>query len=220
MGWLDGIFLKYRTAQDTGVDVPQRSKTNYVGLTVTDDAANDATIVTGGTGGVNVKDEGTPIAGNPHTTFNFVGAGVAATNVGGVATITVGGSSAPTQTTLLNNNTQGNGAFPNTVSSNFKNVAFTAGAGPILFVVSGTGGRGDGTGPLDLEFLIDGSTVKRSTNYAPSVGFHVSFRPLYWTATLSPGAHTVGVNITTANWGGGQCFSDNNDFASIEMFQY
>lgn len=39
-----------------------------------------------------IQDEGTPVAGNPHSTLNFVGAGVAVTNGGGgVATITIAG---------------------------------------------------------------------------------------------------------------------------------
>lgn len=37
----------------------------------------------GGGGGVTVEDEGTTVAGGPHTTFNFTGAGVVATNSGG-----------------------------------------------------------------------------------------------------------------------------------------
>jgi hypothetical protein len=42
--------------------------------------------------GVAVEDEGTPVAGGPHTTLNFVGTGVTATDGGGgTATITVSG---------------------------------------------------------------------------------------------------------------------------------
>jgi hypothetical protein len=51
----------------------------------------------GGGGGVNVDNQGAPIAGNPHTTLNFVGANVIAADAGGgVATITV--SSNPNNT--------------------------------------------------------------------------------------------------------------------------
>jgi hypothetical protein len=39
--------------------------------------------------GVDVQDEGSPVTGNPHATINFVGSGVTATDVAGVATITV-----------------------------------------------------------------------------------------------------------------------------------
>lgn len=41
--------------------------------------------------GVTVQSSGTPIAGNPHTIFNFTGAGVTTTDVGGVATVTIPG---------------------------------------------------------------------------------------------------------------------------------
>lgn len=47
----------------------------------------------GGTSGVDVEDEGVPLVDNPYTTLNFVGAGVTATDVGGVATITIPGAS-------------------------------------------------------------------------------------------------------------------------------
>lgn len=50
-----------------------------------------------GTTGVNVEDEGTPVTGTPHTTLNFAGAGVTASNAGGgTALITIpGGSGTP-----------------------------------------------------------------------------------------------------------------------------
>ncbi len=47
----------------------------------------------GGGGGVDLEDEGTPVTGNPHSTLNFVGAGVTVTDVAGVGTITVPGAS-------------------------------------------------------------------------------------------------------------------------------
>jgi hypothetical protein len=39
--------------------------------------------------GVNVQDEGTALTGNPHAAVNFVGAGVAVTDVAGVATVSI-----------------------------------------------------------------------------------------------------------------------------------
>ncbi len=48
MSWLDALFLKYRTVRTSGVDVPQRSSTNYIGMIVTDDPVNDQTNVTNG----------------------------------------------------------------------------------------------------------------------------------------------------------------------------
>jgi hypothetical protein len=39
--------------------------------------------------GVTVQDEGTALTGNPHAAVNFVGAGVAVTDVAGVATVSV-----------------------------------------------------------------------------------------------------------------------------------
>ena len=45
-----------------------------------------------GDGGVNVNDDGAPIAGNPHSTLNFVGGGVQAIDAGGgVANVTIPG---------------------------------------------------------------------------------------------------------------------------------
>ncbi len=47
----------------------------------------------GGGGSATIQDEGTPLAGSPHTTYNFVGAGVSVANAGGgVATITIAGN--------------------------------------------------------------------------------------------------------------------------------
>lgn len=43
-------------------------------------------------GGVTMQDEGTPIAGDPRGTLNFVGSGVSVTDVGGVGTVTVPGN--------------------------------------------------------------------------------------------------------------------------------
>lgn len=50
-----------------------------------------AALTSGAAGGIQVDDEGTPIAGNPHTEVNFVGDGVTVTNVAGVATVTIPG---------------------------------------------------------------------------------------------------------------------------------
>ncbi len=44
-----------------------------------------------GPGGITLEDEGAPVAGNPHHTINFVGAGVVATDVAGVGTVTIPG---------------------------------------------------------------------------------------------------------------------------------
>ena len=56
---------------------------------------NDGADGADGTGSAPVQDEGSEIVATP-TAFNFVGAGVVVTNVGGVATVTiVGGSAAP-----------------------------------------------------------------------------------------------------------------------------
>jgi hypothetical protein len=45
------------------------------------------------TGGVSLQDEGAPVPGNPHSTLNFVGTGVTATDAGGgVASIAVPGN--------------------------------------------------------------------------------------------------------------------------------
>lgn len=45
----------------------------------------------GGILGVDIEDEGIAIPNNPHTTLNFTGPGIVATDVAGVATITVAG---------------------------------------------------------------------------------------------------------------------------------
>lgn len=45
----------------------------------------------GGVVGIDVEDEGVALAGNPYSTMNFVGAGVTATDVGGVATVNIPG---------------------------------------------------------------------------------------------------------------------------------
>lgn len=62
-------------------------------LTATGDGFH-ATWETGGSGsaGVTVQEEGSPVGTPPSTTMNFVGAGVLATGVGAIATITISGS--------------------------------------------------------------------------------------------------------------------------------
>lgn len=66
--------------------------------TVRTDGTTDGLVVlirsAGSGGSLAVQDEGSAVAGAPHSTMNFVGAGVTATNAGGgVATITIPGGS-------------------------------------------------------------------------------------------------------------------------------
>ena len=71
----------------------------------------------GGTGGVIVDNQGSPIAGNPHTTFNFTGAGVTAADAGGgVATITIPGAvGVPSGYVLVGNTNPSTGNLSPTV---------------------------------------------------------------------------------------------------------
>jgi hypothetical protein len=62
----------------------------------TDGTANGLTQVVsgGGSSGVTLEDEGSAVAGGPHTTLNFTGAGVSVANAGGgEATVTISGGS-------------------------------------------------------------------------------------------------------------------------------
>lgn len=52
MSWLDQFLLAVRQVAQSGVGFPQRGTLDFVGATVTDDEANDATIVTIGSGGI------------------------------------------------------------------------------------------------------------------------------------------------------------------------
>ncbi len=58
MAWLNDLFLKYRTILADGFPMPRRKNTNFVGGTITDDPANDATTVAfsggGGSGQITV----------------------------------------------------------------------------------------------------------------------------------------------------------------------
>jgi hypothetical protein len=57
-----------------------------------------ATDTPAGTTGVDVENQGVPLANNPYTTLNFTGAGVVASDAGGgVADITIGGGAGLTQ---------------------------------------------------------------------------------------------------------------------------
>jgi hypothetical protein len=84
----------------TGVPVPSTTLVQTDRATITGDGSHQhpLTAIGGGGGGIIVEDEGVPIAGNPHMTMNFVGAGVAATDVAGVATVTVPGGPALSDT--------------------------------------------------------------------------------------------------------------------------
>ena len=64
--------------------------------------------VAGGSGYATVQDEGTPLTAR--TTMNFVGAGVVASDVGGVTTVTISGAGAGSTTTGVS--TIDFGAFP------------------------------------------------------------------------------------------------------------
>ena len=68
--------------QEEGSPLTQRSKLNFIGtvVTVTDDAGNDATLVTiaGGGAGHTIEDEGTALTSR--TKLNFVGSGVTVTD--------------------------------------------------------------------------------------------------------------------------------------------
>ena len=73
------------TIEDEGVDLAQRGSLNFVGagVTATDDAGNDRTIVTisGGGGGHTIQDEG--VAETTRTNLNFVGTGIDVTDDAG-----------------------------------------------------------------------------------------------------------------------------------------
>lgn len=60
MAWFDDIFLKYRVVKNNAITVPSRTNTSFVGCKVTDDQANDQTIVqpngTGSTSAVSASD--------------------------------------------------------------------------------------------------------------------------------------------------------------------
>ncbi len=94
-----------------GVPVPSTTLVQTDRSTILGDGSHQhpLTAIGGGGGGIIIEDEGTPIAGNPHGTVNFVGAGVTATNVGGVATVTVpsGGVIVQDEGTPIANNPHG-----------------------------------------------------------------------------------------------------------------
>ena len=80
------------TVQDEGTPLTQRSNLNFVGsgVAVTDDAGNDATIVTiDNTGGHTILDEGTPLT--QRAELNFTGDGVYVSDIGGITTVTISG---------------------------------------------------------------------------------------------------------------------------------
>lgn len=86
----------YQTVQDEGVNLSQRAKLNFVGpgVTATDDAINNATIVTipgGGSGFYQtIQDEG--VALPQQIVLDFQGAGVTATNGAGKTIVTIPGA--------------------------------------------------------------------------------------------------------------------------------
>lgn len=90
--WLDKYFTP-SIVEDEGVALPVRGSVDFVGsgVAVTDDEANDKTIVTITAGsGVAVQDEGVS-TGATATTLNFNGAGVVASGAGGTKSIVIAG---------------------------------------------------------------------------------------------------------------------------------
>jgi hypothetical protein len=115
-------------------------------VTGTVDGVDISTLVSG----VNLEDEGTPVTGTPHTTLNFVGAGVSVANVDGTeATITItgGGGSAiivqdegielTSSVTLFN--FVGDGVQVTEPNPNEVRVEVAGGAAPVSSVFSRTG---------------------------------------------------------------------------------
>lgn len=94
----------------------------------------------GGAGSVTVQDEGSGVAGAPHSTLNFVGAGVVATNGGGgVATITISGGGSGV--TLEDEGTTVTGGPHTTLNFTGSGVTVTnTGSGEAQVAVSGGGG--------------------------------------------------------------------------------
>lgn len=122
-------------------------------------------------GGVTLEDEGTTVTGGPHTTVDFVGAGVSVADAGGgQATVTINGSN---QTIIYD------GASP-TINSTFSSMEFSGsgvsvtdqGAGAALVSITGGGGSGAG-GSVGFKgaSVYDASTQTISTATWTAINF-------------------------------------------------
>ena len=133
-----------------GINTSDNSFWFHVGPTPTDWIK----IGSGGGGvvlGVDLEDEGAPVAGNPHSTLNFVGAGVTATDSGGVGTITIPGAS------VLGVDLQDEGV---PVANNPHATLNFVGDGVAVSDVAGVGTvtiPGGGSGPQVFEYTVTGA---------------------------------------------------------------
>ncbi len=122
-------------------------------------AAADPIVVSG----IDVEDEGTPLANNPHTTLNFVGDGVTATDAGGgVADITIPGDvAADDEGTPLGRFTTfdfvGSGVTATDAGGGTCQVTVPGGDAPTTEHLSG-----DGSVPINLDVLVDTSFINCS----------------------------------------------------------
>ena len=95
MSWLDSLFMNknYGTVSGAGTPSPPQPTLNFVGATVTNDAANSETTVTVSGGSVAAQSSGTPVTGGPFSTMNFYSPLTASDAGGGV--LLVGASISP-----------------------------------------------------------------------------------------------------------------------------
>jgi len=117
-----------------------------------------ANLGAGGGGSVIVEDEGGVVGGGPHTTLDFVGAGVTATDAGGgTATITIpGGGGSDLATTLGLGNVTGGTNIIVTSGDTLQGEDNPAGGGDDLLIRAGNAGGGGGDDGGDI-YLTPGS---------------------------------------------------------------
>lgn len=117
--------------------------------------------------------------------------------------------------TKIFENLAANGASPSTPVTNWTG-SFVATGQPCIFFISATGFNSSATQRNTMYFKIDGQVVASSSLFNNEVE-HLTFPTIMYPATLTPGTHTVRIELTGS---GGTSLANSDDWASLIAVEF